>query len=89
MPRTYRHTVAAAVSAALVRPRGRPRKEAFPAARFAPIRLADAAGVRRDAAPFACDFELGFPDGLVLRVARDAEPAALERLVRQLRRLGE
>jgi len=89
MPRTYRRTVAEAVATACVRPRGRPRKEAFPAARFAPIRLADAVSERHDAVPFACAFELSFPDGLLLRVAREADPAALERLVRQLRRLGE
>ena len=89
MPRTYCRTVADAVAAVRARPRGRPRKEAFPAARFAPISLADAVSGRHDAASFACAFELSFPDGLILRVSREADPAALDRLVRQLRRLGE
>ena len=83
MPRTFEH--AAVVAAAIRRPRGRPRKNPSPAPRFAPLRLSDALGVRNGPAPFACAFELLFPDGLALRVARDADPAALERLVVALR----
>jgi hypothetical protein len=68
------------------RPRGRPRKNALPAAsaaRFAPIRLA---GASSGAASFACAFEVVFPDGLTLRVARHADFAELERLLALLRR---
>jgi hypothetical protein len=77
------------IAAAIKRPRGRPRKTAPAAARFAPIRLAQALGAPSGAAPFTPAFELLFPDGLALRVARDANPAALERLVGQLRRRGD
>jgi hypothetical protein len=79
MPRTSRDRFAAP------RPRGRPRKNPLPAARFAPIRLADAL----DARPGAFAFELLFPDGLILRASGDADPAAFERLVGRLRRRAE
>jgi hypothetical protein len=34
----------------------------------------------------AADFELLFPDGLILRVARDADPVTLEQFFRRFRR---
>ena len=83
MPRPSRRP---AVPVVVRRPRGRPRKTSLPAACFAPIRLADAAGARPD---FACAFELLFPDGLALRAARDADPAVFERLAVCLRQRGE
>ena len=63
------------------RPRGRPRKP-----RFAPILLDDAASPRHPSAAMAAAFELVFPDGLILRVGRDADPVALEQFFNRLRR---
>ena len=85
MPRTPRN----AVSIVAARPRGRPRKTALPLTRFAPIRLADANDPRPDAAPFACAFEMLFPDGLVLRAAGGVDPVVLGRLAQHLRGRGE
>ena len=75
--------------AAVARPRGRPRKDVAPAVRFAPIRLADVAGPGREAAPMHAALELLFPDGLRLRVTRDADPAVVERLAVHLRRCAD
>ena len=75
--------------ATIARPRGRPRKTAAPAestVRFAPIRLSNAIGARTNSMPMSIAFELLFPDGLALRIAPGADPAALERLVVHLRR---
>ena len=68
-----------AVSA--IRPRKRQRK-----ARFAPIRLDGAAAAPHIPAPLGTAFEVLFPDGLILRVARDADPVTLEQFFRRLRR---
>ena len=67
------------------RPLGRPRKTP-PSVRFAPVRLDDTVGARHPPAPMAAVFELVFPDGLILRVARDADPVALEQFFTRLRR---
>jgi hypothetical protein len=79
---------ATAVLGAIARPRGRPRKTASPLPRFASIRLADAAGGGVGDAALDADFEILFPDGLRLRIARGADPAALERILHPLRRPG-
>ena len=81
MSRTFR-------AAAIVRPLERPLRKALPAPRFAPIRLDGlASNPRNVVTPVDAVIEIVFPDGSVLRAARDTDPAALERLVgRFLRR---
>ena len=89
MPRICRRTVTDAVADTRPRSRGRPRKTPLPVVRFAPVRLADAMGTQPDGEVLACVFELRFPDGMILRVARDADFAVIERLLHHLRRRGE
>jgi len=105
MPRTARDHVASATtirplqSTAITagyppertpgRLRGRPGKKLPSAPRFAPIRLDGVDGIGHGPAPFTAAFEIAFPDGSVLRAARDADYIALEGLVRYLRRRGD
>ena len=66
--------------------RGRPRKKASSAVRFAPLHPADALGAQSGGLSGAGAVELLFPDGLTLRVAHGADLAALQRLKAALRR---
>ena len=68
-------------AAPVARPRGRPRKTSLPPARFAPIDLTGAI----DSRPMVAAVELLFPDGLTLRVSRDADPVAIEQFLSRLR----
>ena len=68
------------------RPRVRSRKPPVKT-RFAAIHLDDSAvDARPSPVQMAADFELLFPDGLILRVARDADPVTLEQFFRRFRR---
>ena len=73
-------------TATATRPRVRSRKPPVKP-RFAAIRLGDpTVGARPVPVQMAADFELLFPDGLILRVARDADPVTLEQFFRRFRR---
>ena len=67
----------------------RARKNKTAAARFAPVCLVEADTAPAGGAPLSAAFEIAFPDGLVLRVARDADPDATERLLVLLRRRAD